>query len=85
MPGSPAFVKMWFACQRSDVLKIKCLFAIVFPALFDMGEELKAEVHCNLIKVARLLPTLAGHLEGQKGNWDTGGDVQGLYTPASIV
>ena len=65
--------------------QFKCLFAIIFPALFDMREELKVEVHCNLIKVARLLPTLAGHLEGQKGNWDTGGDVQGLYTPASIV
>jgi len=50
-----------------------------------MREELKVEVHCNVIKVARLLPTLAGHVEGQKGNWDRGGDVQGLYTPASIV
>ena len=49
------------------------------------GEELKVEVDCNLIKVARLLPTLEGHLEGQAGNWDRGGDVQGLNTPASII
>ena len=39
MPGNATFVKIWFACKRSDVLKFKCLFAIIFPALFDMGKS----------------------------------------------
>ena len=83
MPGSVAFVKTWFACQRSDVLKFKCLFGIIFSALFDMGEELKVEVHCNLIKVARLLPAPGG-TKGKLGQAEMS-KVLRLYTPPSIV
>ena len=56
---------------------------IEFDALFDMGEELKVEVHCNLIKVARLL-LAPGGTKGKLGQAEMS-KVFRLYTPPSFV